>query len=346
MSSKSRITTDTLSVVNAGISSSGVLKTVSITVTTTGALVGGGGATVTAGGLLVGAGNAVVDAVVNAVPGAAAGLTVSGASAVAGGFTAPSGFISAGKLNVTTNLFVAGSNTTGGGLFLQSAYQTSDRRLKHTVTQMDGDQCLERLAALQPVYFRWDHPQVRRALRAGALPFADPEPLSLLEAGPGGTNASRRSVGFLAQEAALALPEAVHPLLPRSTRRQGGGGLEAGAEAGAEAKAEAGYLGVQYSAFTAVLIEAMRALAARLTPPPRSSSSSSSSSASAGTEADESETEELAALRKAVQELSEAVAAAEAGAGAVARAVAGAVAGSRPYENSSRGAELPLGLGF
>ena len=120
-------------------------------------------------------------------------------------------------------------------------------------------------------------------------------------------------------------------------------------EAGAGAESEGGYLGVQYSAFTAVLIEAMRALAARLTPPPRSSLSSSSSSAysaSAGTEADESETEELAALRKAVQELSEAVAAAEAGAGAVARAVAGAVAGSRPYENSSRGAELPLGLGF
>lgn len=342
MSSKSRITTDTLSVVNAGISSSGVLKTVSITVTNTGALVGSGGATVTAGGLLISAGNAVVDAVVNAVPGAAAGLTVSGASAVAGGFTAPSGLISAGKLNVTTNLFVAGSNTTGGGLFLQSAYQTSDRRLKHTVTQMDGAQCLERLAALQPVYFRWDHPQVRRALRAGALPFADPDPLSLLEAGPGGTNASRRSVGFLAQEAALALPEAVHPLLPRSTRRQGGGG-EVGTGAGAEAEGEGegGYLGVQYSAFTAVLIEAMRAMAARLTPPPPPrSSSSSSSSASAGTEADE--TEEVAALRKAVQELSEAVAEAEAGAGAVARAVAG----SKPYESSSRGAELPLGAGM
>ena len=112
-----------------------------------------------------------------------------------------------------------------------------------------------------------------------------------------------------------------------------------GAEAKAKAKAEGegGYLGVQYSAFTAVLIEAMRAMAARLTPPPPPrSSSSSSSSASAGTEADE--TEEVAALRKAVQELSEAVAEAEAG--------AGAVAGSKPYESSSRGAELPLGAGM
>ena len=246
-----------------------------------------------------------------------------------GGLYVNNYLIVTGDVVGTGSLAGNGTAPDGGGLLLNTAATVfSDARLKRNVSRLEG--CLDRLRAVQPVYFSWladpaSHPEAPyRALSVGANASesesaaygeADREGDGEGNVGLGGLGVMRmgrddlRHVGFLAQEVRAVLPEAVE-VMRRDTAaapvRQGSLRQKKSHTSEDERGDEtSGYLGMSYVSMAPVVIEAIRELVQRAD---RSDAASDQSAVLAASDVGERDSEdagqvEVEELRRAVAEL-------------------------------------------